>query len=526
MDLDALFQDEVRRAGVVPLPLALLDLWQPALMVGPRHVNPSESVREIPDGQGAVHRIKIAGDSAWGLPTVDDFDVLFALLGLAVDLRTNDLSGRFSLADIVRQTGGRVNGQRIAATRMAIKRWSTTNITAESRWMATHLPTALPDSTTPRTPMQRRLKAESEQGWTVLGICKASELLISERVPHNTQRFVDAFVFDPWIVTAAQTAPWRWIDLAATADLTPFQKRLLHRLLWRSVAVPAADPLAGWTQSNAQWIAECGADRDHRRVLRSAIEALRARGLVHATEASARGGTSPLVTLRLGERSAAWVACSKVGPRLPAQTARLLAVMTRAPFGFTMTAAEALIARDAAQTLAALQRVVYSMCADDASPIAAPRAYVEQAVGAGWSFDTDRAFVAWRAAQVAHGGLVARETALSASLTSPASLGATPALPSVTNERAVEAPRPARPAPVNPFERAIEALVSESRQAIVGAYLGQLRPVADPDADGILVVAGDAFHFEFMQRHPLLPQFLTLASASYGTPVVALRYAA
>ncbi len=563
---DALFAPAAALVSPVPFSFHLLELVRPLLYPDPAAHFARYDLR-YDNGLGV--EVELHGHGELGLPTVYDYDVLFALFRLAAD-REVTASGELrgvSFRDIARTMGGAdedYGGRVHAQIKESLNRWAAlkfaTNFdftqarrAAEARdgRARAHTPDALPRRVRPKKQWYFVVQHGVYEGADAAADVAADVAAdATERAP--AREFLGVVRFDSVWLDGIASGSTAWVDLDLHAGIAErYAKRLYEVLLVRALRHPTWGPHEPWTISVTGLLDELGV-RDQRKRSRDTVIAklpmLQELGVLGAWRERPGRGDRHLLELEPGERLCA--ARAYVGVRMHErpEIARLVWALQQSPWGFSLTEARHMADTRPAVALRVLQRAVY-LLETGWRPGKSWGGWLKDALVEEYAFGSDARYQAWldvrlRGHQVPAfvdvrylpAGTADRlrgEAGLPVALPLP---GAAPdtvspaaarlATAGVRPPAAADDPSPAEA--VEHFEddvwgRVRRQLGAELPPALYATWIAPLRPaqLATADVPTLVLVAPDDFAAEWVSRG-YAPRIAELAGAELGVAVAAV----
>ena len=397
-------------ALVAPTPVAVhfLEVVRPLLYPDPA-VNFVEYQRRYPNG--LTFRVELHGNGKLGLPTVFDYDVLFAVLHLAAERGPSDtgvVTG-VTFRDLARAVGWSdevYGGSRHKAIKTALGRWAALSIrTNIDLGTARSAADARDGRARPQAvdALPRRV-LPALRWYDVLKYGIDAVVATDEHGEDETAartELLGTIRIDPtWLglVASGYTA---WVDREFHASLDErYAKRLYEVLLVRALRVPTWSAQEPWSLSVNELLEELGAtvtDGQGARIRRTVVgkfDALQRAGVVGEWREQPGRGDKHRITLTPGERLLA--ARSNAGLRMQEspELARLVWALQHGPWAFSPTEARHAAESQPGVVLRVLQRGVY-LAACGWEPRVSWGAWLKDALRKEYRFEGDPKYEAW-----------------------------------------------------------------------------------------------------------------------------------
>ena len=371
---DALFTAPSALVSPVPFSFHLLELVRPLLFPDPAV---SFAKYDLRYDNGLAVNVELHGHGELGLPTVYDYDPLFALVRLAAEREVSELGELrgVSFRDIARTMGvsdehygGRVH----TLLKESLNRWAAlkfaTNFDfsparrgAEARdgRARPSLPDALPRRVRPKKQWYFVMQHGVYDG----GPGGVGDVDAAAGDGAAGREILGTVRFDPVWLGAVASGATAWVDLELHAGLAErYAKRLYEVLLVRALRRPSWSAQEPWVVTVAELLAELGV-RDLRKRSRDTVIAklplLRDLGVLGAWREQQGRGDQHLLELEPGQRLTAARAYAGVRMHERPELARLIWGLQQAPWCFSLPEARHLAETRPAVTLRVLQRAVY-----------------------------------------------------------------------------------------------------------------------------------------------------------------------
>lgn len=420
---DALFAPASALVSPVPFSFHLLELIRPLLYPDPAAHFARYDLRY---DNGLSVNVELHGHGRLGLPTVYDYDVLFALFRLAAEreVTTNGELRGVSFRDIARTMGGtnedyggRVHGQiKESLNRWAALKFATNFDFAQARRAAEardgrarqQTPDALPRRVRPKKQWYFVVQHGVYDGGSEGGVLDEhdddatsdSSASTGQQLVHRpqTRELLGIVKFDTVWLDAIASGSTAWVDLELHAGLSErYAKRLYEVLLVRALRNPSWGPHEPWTIPVSALLEELGV-RDQRKRARDTVIAklpmLQELGVLRTWREQPGRGDRHVLELEPGDRLCA--ARAYVGVRMHErpEIARLVWALQQAPWSFSLPEARHMAETRPAVALRVLQRAVY-LLELGWEPAKSWGGWVKDALVAEYAFGADTRFQTW-----------------------------------------------------------------------------------------------------------------------------------
>lgn len=408
---DALFAPVHALVGPTAFAVHFLELVRP-LLSADASANFSEYTRRYPNG--LTFRVELHGNGKLGLPTVYDYDILFAIFHLAAErgVNANGTLVGVTFRDLARAIGWSdkaYGGAQHQILKTALNRWAALSI-------ATNIDLISPRPAEAARDGRTRLQAVDALPKRVLpklrwydvlkfGIDTVGGLPTNDESAARTEQ-LGAIRLEPiWLdlVASGYTA---WVDREFHASLDErYAKRLYEVLLVRALRVPSWSEHEPWSVGVHELLDEMGApitSGQAGRVRRAVIDKLPMladAGVLGSWREQPGRGDRHRLELAPGERLLAARSCAGLRMEERPESARLIWALQHGPWGFAPVEARHAVESKPAVVLRVLQYATY-LAERGWEPRRSWGGWLKDAIREEYRFESDASFQAWFAMRV------------------------------------------------------------------------------------------------------------------------------